>query len=84
MLQVKSWKQKMAGLGIWMGFVSLCLLSVSVSGLLQRLEHPVKADGSLSLVVIGDRGRKGTYNQSQVATQVFILYLVGTCVPVLV
>ncbi|KAL5189248.1 Purple acid phosphatase 3 [Glycine soja] len=63
------WKQKMAGLGIWMGFVSLCLLSVSVSGLLQRLEHPVKADGSLSLMVIGDWGRKGTYNQSQVATQ---------------
>ncbi|RZC14191.1 Purple acid phosphatase 3 isoform B [Glycine soja] len=59
----------MAGLGIWMGFVSLCLLSVSVSGLLQRLEHPVKADGSLSLMVIGDWGRKGTYNQSQVATQ---------------
>ncbi|KAH1236175.1 Purple acid phosphatase 17 [Glycine max] len=48
----------------------LCFVSVSArSGLLQRLEHPVKADGSLSLVVIGDRGRKGTYNQSQVATQ---------------
>ncbi|KAG5059433.1 hypothetical protein JHK87_000462 [Glycine soja] len=59
----------MEGLGIWMGFVSLCLLSVSVLGLLQRLEHPVKADGSLSLMVIGDWGRKGTYNQSQVATQ---------------
>ncbi|KHN31997.1 Purple acid phosphatase 3, partial [Glycine soja] len=40
-----------------------------VLGLLQRLEHPVKADGSLSLMVIGDWGRKGTYNQSQVATQ---------------
>lgn len=75
----------MGGLGIWMGLISLCFVSVSArSGLLQRLEHPVKADGSLSLMVIGDWGRKGTYNQSQVATQVFILYLVGTCVPVLV
>ncbi|KAK7398779.1 hypothetical protein VNO78_09952 [Psophocarpus tetragonolobus] len=57
----------MAGLGIWIAFISQCFLSVS--GLLQRLEHPVKADGSLSLVVIGDWGRKGTYNQSEVATQ---------------
>ncbi|CAL0312341.1 unnamed protein product [Lupinus luteus] len=40
-----------------------------VSALLQRLEHPIKPDGSLSLMVIGDWGRKGAYNQSQVATQ---------------
>ena len=64
-----------AGGGIWMGFMfflSVYVSSVSpVSALLQRLEHlAVKADGSLSLVVIGDWGRKGTYNQSQVATQV--------------
>ncbi|RDX75535.1 Purple acid phosphatase 17 [Mucuna pruriens] len=57
----------MGGLGIWLGFISVCI--VCVSGLLQRLEHPVKADGSLSFVVIGDWGRKGTYNQSEVATQ---------------
>ncbi|KAG5126884.1 hypothetical protein JHK82_027719 [Glycine max] len=43
--------------------------AIQFLGLLQRLEHPVKADGSLSLMVIGDWGRKGTYNQSQVATQ---------------
>ena len=46
----------------------LCFLSVTA--VLQRLEHPAKADGSLSLVVIGDWGRKGTYNQSEVAAQV--------------
>ncbi|OIW20766.1 hypothetical protein TanjilG_21988 [Lupinus angustifolius] len=52
---------------LWMALFSVCFLSVSA--LLQRLEHPNKADGSLSLVVIGDWGRKGAYNQSQVATQ---------------
>ncbi|WVZ21943.1 hypothetical protein V8G54_000487 [Vigna mungo] len=58
----------MASLGVWMmAFISLC--SLNVSALLQRLQHPVKADGSLSLVVIGDWGRKGTYNQSEVAAQ---------------
>ncbi|PPR91479.1 hypothetical protein GOBAR_AA29204 [Gossypium barbadense] len=35
----------------------------------QRFQHPVKADGSLSFLVIGDWGRKGAYNQSQVALQ---------------
>lgn len=62
----------MGGLGIWMTFISLYF--VCVSAVLQRLEHPVKADGSLSLVVIGDWGRKGTYNQSEVATQVFVTH----------
>ena len=37
---------------------------------LERLEHPAKDDGSLSLLVIGDWGRKGTFNQSMVADQV--------------
>nr|AAF60317.1 putative purple acid phosphatase precursor [Phaseolus vulgaris] len=57
----------MAGLGVWLAFIGVCFLNVSA--LLQRLEHPVKADGSLSLVVIGDWGRKGTYNQSEVSAQ---------------
>lgn len=37
---------------------------------LARLEHPAKNDGSLSVLVVGDWGRKGTYNQSRVAEQV--------------
>ncbi|KAK9063819.1 hypothetical protein SSX86_017691 [Deinandra increscens subsp. villosa] len=37
---------------------------------LQRFDHlPVKADGSLDILVIGDWGRRGLYNQSQVALQ---------------
>ncbi|KAJ1394256.1 Metallo-dependent phosphatase-like [Sesbania bispinosa] len=58
-----------AGCSLWMVFISLCFLMTVSAALLQRLEHPVKADASLSLLVIGDWGRKGTYNQSQVAAQ---------------
>jgi len=37
---------------------------------LERVEHPAaKNDGSLSLLVIGDWGRKGAYNQTMVAEQ---------------
>ncbi|KAL6596026.1 hypothetical protein ACP70R_047390 [Stipagrostis hirtigluma subsp. patula] len=36
---------------------------------LPRLEHPAKNDGSLSLLVVGDWGRRGTHNQSRVADQ---------------
>ncbi|KAL6596028.1 hypothetical protein ACP70R_047392 [Stipagrostis hirtigluma subsp. patula] len=36
---------------------------------LARLEHPAKDDGTLSLLVVGDWGRNGTYNQSRVAEQ---------------
>ncbi|GMI75404.1 purple acid phosphatase 3 [Hibiscus trionum] len=57
---------------------TLCLIWLScmwvawfmlVSAEFQRFEHPVKADGSLSFLVIGDWGRKGAYNQSHVAIQ---------------
>ncbi|CAL4938464.1 unnamed protein product [Urochloa decumbens] len=36
---------------------------------LPLLDHPAKSDGSLSLLVVGDWGRKGAYNQSRVAEQ---------------
>ncbi|PON35199.1 Calcineurin-like phosphoesterase domain, apaH type [Parasponia andersonii] len=36
---------------------------------LERYEHPSKDDGPLSLLVIGDWGRNGRYNQSNVALQ---------------
>ncbi|KAG6528462.1 purple acid phosphatase 17-like [Zingiber officinale] len=36
---------------------------------LQRFERSPKADGSLSLLVVGDWGRNGMFNQSEVATQ---------------
>ncbi|KAL6596027.1 hypothetical protein ACP70R_047391 [Stipagrostis hirtigluma subsp. patula] len=36
---------------------------------LPRVEQPAKDDGSLSLLVVGDWGRKGAHNQSRVARQ---------------
>ncbi|KAF8398887.1 hypothetical protein HHK36_014751 [Tetracentron sinense] len=45
----------------------LCLISTLAE--LQRFEQPVKANGSLSFLVVGDWGRRGTYNQSEVALQ---------------
>jgi tartrate-resistant acid phosphatase type 5 len=39
---------------------------------LPRVEHPAAKDeeGTLSILVVGDWGRKGAYNQSRVAHQV--------------
>ncbi|KAJ3697433.1 hypothetical protein LUZ61_001138 [Rhynchospora tenuis] len=44
------------------------LVSVSLAGL-TTIEHSLKEDGSLTILVVGDWGRKGTYNQSLVAEQ---------------
>ncbi|XP_026421065.1 purple acid phosphatase 7-like isoform X1 [Papaver somniferum] len=38
-------------------------------GELQRFKHPMKEDGSLSFLVVGDWGRRGSYNQCHVAHQ---------------
>ncbi|XP_022146330.1 purple acid phosphatase 3 [Momordica charantia] len=59
------------------GFV-LCV-AFALSGVvfstaeLHRLLHPPKDDGSLALLVVGDWGRRGAYNQSQVAVQMGII-----------
>ncbi|GAU12780.1 hypothetical protein TSUD_72660 [Trifolium subterraneum] len=56
---------------VFIGVAVVCV-SVNVSAELQRLEHPAvnKADASsISFLVIGEWGRKGTYNQSRVAFQ---------------
>ncbi|XVF02986.1 hypothetical protein REPUB_Repub04eG0221600 [Reevesia pubescens] len=56
--------------------VDLCFLAVMFCAFvvpsfaeLQRFEHPIKSDGSISFLVVGDWGRKGLYNQSKVAFQ---------------
>nr|XP_023879927.1 purple acid phosphatase 3-like [Quercus suber]POE76318.1 purple acid phosphatase 3 [Quercus suber] len=51
--------------------LSLCLV-LSLAEF-QRFEQPTKADGSLSFLVVGDWGRRGGYNQSQVAHQMGII-----------
>lgn len=60
----------------FMVWVCLCIFSVSAE--LQVLEQPIKGDGSLSFLVVGDWGRKGAHNQSQVAHQVkFLISLIS-------
>ncbi|XP_030956571.1 purple acid phosphatase 3-like [Quercus lobata] len=51
--------------------LSLCLV-LSLAEF-QRFVQPTKADGSLSFLVVGDWGRRGGYNQSQVAHQMGII-----------
>lgn len=52
-------------------FLALLAVAAGVAAAeLTRVEHPAKNDGSLSLLVVGDWGRKGNYNQSRVAEQV--------------
>ncbi|KAI8542520.1 hypothetical protein RHMOL_Rhmol08G0144300 [Rhododendron molle] len=54
------------------------LNAVSSFAEFQRFTHPEKGDESLSFLVVGDWGRDGSYNQSEVAFQVqnlsFILF----------
>ncbi|RWW44520.1 hypothetical protein BHE74_00049711 [Ensete ventricosum] len=57
-----------------MALAILLLAILACSAELQRFESPVKPDGSLSILVVGDWGRKGQFNQSQVATQVLSLF----------
>ncbi|XP_039041042.1 purple acid phosphatase 8-like [Hibiscus syriacus] len=49
------------------------LFVVSCVAELQRFEHAAKPDGSLSFLVVGDWGRRGHYNQSQVALQMGLI-----------
>ncbi|KAI3831846.1 hypothetical protein MKX03_022218 [Papaver bracteatum] len=49
--------------------LNTCCFFTSGFGELQRFEHPIKEDGSLNFLVVGDWGRRGLYNQSYVAHQ---------------
>ncbi|XP_039124954.1 purple acid phosphatase 17-like [Dioscorea cayenensis subsp. rotundata] len=49
--------------------VILMKLFMLSCGEFQRFDEKIKSDGSLSIFVVGDWGRNGNYNQSQVATQ---------------
>ncbi|KAL5995514.1 Purple acid phosphatase 17 [Asimina triloba] len=48
---------------------SLIFGQIPTSAAFQRFEHAAKSDGSVRFLVVGDWGRKGLYNQSQIATQ---------------
>ncbi|TYG79838.1 hypothetical protein ES288_D02G169100v1 [Gossypium darwinii] len=51
---------------LWALLLGLLLVSPPAKAELERVEHAAKADGSLSFLVVGDWGRKGLYNQSQI------------------
>jgi hypothetical protein len=51
----------------------LSLCSVLSTAELQQFEQDPKADRSLSFLVVGDWGRRGGFNQSEVAEQVSII-----------
>ncbi|KMT13490.1 hypothetical protein BVRB_4g082690 [Beta vulgaris subsp. vulgaris] len=52
---------------------SFLLYGLGINATLPRFKQETKEDGSLSFLVIGDWGRKGTFNQSLVATQMGIV-----------
>nr|AFK35320.1 unknown [Lotus japonicus] len=60
------------GLFVFFATITLCLV-VDSSAVLERFEEAPKPDGSLSFLVIGDWGRGGAYNQSQVAVQMGVI-----------
>lgn len=69
---------KMASVLLYVFFLVVFMVMSSVvirqvNGELQRFEHPAKDDGSLTVMVVGDWGRKGRYNQSQVAYQMGVV-----------
>ncbi|XP_059448222.1 purple acid phosphatase 3-like [Corylus avellana] len=51
----------------------LSLCSVLSTAEFQQFEQDPKADGSLSFLVVGDWGRRGGFNQSEVAVQMGII-----------
>lgn len=62
----------MPKMGALIGFllVLIALQSTPLNAELTKIQHLPKKEGNLAILVIGDFGRKGTYNQSEVATQV--------------
>ncbi|KAE9601047.1 putative Acid phosphatase [Lupinus albus] len=68
------------GLLVFIATVPLCLILSSASP--SEFNQGPKKDGSLSFLVIGDWGRKGTHNQTKVAVQVnymsIIKYVCGS------
>lgn len=68
-------------MGSKFGIGSLSIVMTLLLSLVPKLEaefttveQAIKSDGSISFLVIGDWGRRGLYNQSQVALQVSLFF----------
>ncbi|CAN7102333.1 unnamed protein product [Brassica rapa subsp. narinosa] len=67
-------RTKMKMFSVRLIFLILCIFFDGSLSKLERLEHPVtKSDGSLNILVVGDWGRQGCFNQSLVAHQMGIV-----------
>ncbi|KAG8090657.1 hypothetical protein GUJ93_ZPchr0011g28489 [Zizania palustris] len=53
--------------------VAAAMLVAQAVGELARVEHAPKEDGSLTVLAVGDWGRKGQFNQTLVATQMGVI-----------
>lgn len=79
-------KNKSMALYLVLVICSFGLCFVSTHAELQRFGQPAKTEGTLSFLVLGDWGRKGAFNQSEVAVQVlpasllFVIYFMFPCV----
>ncbi|KAL1541754.1 Purple acid phosphatase 17 [Salvia divinorum] len=62
---MRSYNKTMAVLVV----ASLIVIVCRVSADLERFEQTTKGDGTLRFLVVGDWGRRGEFNQSQVASQ---------------
>lgn len=62
-------KNKSMALCLVLVICSFGLCFVSTHAELQRFEQPARTEGTLSFLVLGDWGRKGAFNQSEVAVQ---------------
>lgn len=53
----------------WCFFITIATSFILITGELPKIRQSTKDDGSLSFLVLGDWGRRGAFNQSQVAVQ---------------
>ncbi|KAL0380270.1 UNVERIFIED_CONTAM: Purple acid phosphatase 3 [Sesamum angustifolium] len=67
MMALSGNKNMAAAMCLWLAVVSF--ISHRTSAELRRFEQPTRGDGTLRFLVVGDWGRKGEFNQSQVAFQ---------------
>lgn len=66
---------------LWLATISLNCCQISAK--FPKFEHPTKGDETLKFLVVGDWGRKGDFNQSEVAFQVYFIsnyFTVFVCV----
>lgn len=60
---------------LYLVIVASFLIFCSTTSGVEKFDHPIKVNGNLRFLVVGDWGRRGHYNQSAVAFQVPIILI---------